>query len=129
MRPKRHTRMRDQHKNDVDPKLINKKKNTSTHKDTRESLLDETLEESNIRITRRTKMKESQKVDKLSPRFLQMIEKMKKKNIAVNIMNSCMDKECTTGECFSLNNTEDVSISIVMRNKYRYNYQETESYE
>ena len=51
MRPNRHTRMRDQHKKDVGPKLVTKKENkttSATHMATRERLPNETLEKFNI---------------------------------------------------------------------------------
>ena len=52
----------------------------TTRVDTREILLNDTLNKSNIRVTRRTKMKELEKVQRLSSRSLRMIERMKKKN-------------------------------------------------
>ena len=51
----------------------------TTHMDTREILLNDTLKKSNIRVTRITKMKELEKVQRLSSRSLQMIERMEKK--------------------------------------------------
>ena len=60
---------KDQHKNDVDPLFSNIPTNT-THMDTKEILLNDTLKKSNIRVRRRTKMKESEKVQRLSSRSL-----------------------------------------------------------
>ena len=68
MIPKR-KKTKDQHKNDVDPSSMNNATNT-TRVDTREILLNDTLKKSNIRVTRRTKMKELEKVQRLSSRSL-----------------------------------------------------------
>ena len=69
MIPKRRsTRTKDQHKKNVGPKLVTKKKHTKKHtttgttqKATRETLLNETLEKPDIRITRTALRKELKK--------------------------------------------------------------------
>ena len=65
---KRSTRAKDQYKKNVGPKLVTKKKHTKKHtttgttqKATRETLLNETLEKPDIRITRTALRKELKK--------------------------------------------------------------------
>ena len=119
MIPKRRsTRTKDQRKKNVGPKLGTKKKHKkknmttgTTQKATRETVLNETLEKTNIRITRKALRKESQKVEKLSSRSLRMIERLKKKDIPVNTTNTYKEKEDSTGESISLNLIEANSIS------------------
>ena len=115
MIPKRRsTRTKDQHKKNVGPKLVTKKKHTTTgtiHKAARETLLNETLEKTNIRITRTALRKESKKVEKFSSRSLRMIERLKKKDVAVKSTNTSKDEEDSTSESISLNLIETNSIS------------------